>query len=168
MLPLALPGLTRLAVAGRGLNELLGLAERSRPGSTTAVLAPDSRPRRMADRFYVVSVWIDDKSGVVVGVIVRAQARSAVVFATGFQRCAMEGVDFLARSCDEGDVQRSRLVLRLEQAQGRVVSPAEFDTVRRLAFYPCLHSQRRKCLEIEGFACSVVADSELDVVKHAR
>jgi len=156
------------AVAGRGLNELLGLAERSRAGSTTAVLARDSRPRCMADRFDVVSVWIDDKSGVVVGVIVRAQARSAVVFATGFQCCAMEGVHFLARVCDEGDVQRSRLVFRLEQAQGRVVSTAEFDTVRRLAFCPCLHSQRRKRLEIEGFACSVVADSELDVVKHAR
>src|SRR6185437_14878976 len=50
----------------------------------------------MANRFDVVSVGIDDESGVLVGVIARAKPGGAVVFAAGFQRRAMEGGDLRA------------------------------------------------------------------------
>jgi hypothetical protein len=50
----------------------------------------------VADHFDVVPVRADDEGRIVVRVIVRAQTRSTIVFATRLESRAMESVDLLA------------------------------------------------------------------------
>ena len=58
----------------------------------------------MADGFDIVAVRVDDEGAVIVGVVVRADARRAVVLAAGSQRRRVEGVDLGAVSRGEGVV----------------------------------------------------------------
>src|SRR6185437_11774163 len=118
----------------------------------------------VADHFNVVPVWPDDKRRVVSPAVIRAQARRPVVHAARFQRCAMEGLDLLAICGDERQVKMRRFLRRLEQAQRRFSVRDEFDPERPLRDDG--HADRLECLEEEGLARSVVADSKYDVVKH--
>ena len=58
----------------------------------------------MADRFDVVAVGIDHERGVIVGMVVRAQARGAVVGRARSQGRGMESIDGGAAICGKGDV----------------------------------------------------------------
>jgi hypothetical protein len=71
----------------------------------------------VANRFGVVPVRINDESCVVARVVVRAQTRRAVVFATRLQSRAIESLDLLAILGHERHVKMRRLLLGLEQAQ---------------------------------------------------
>jgi hypothetical protein len=89
-----------------------------------AICEAASRPTRerlglgfVADRFDVVPVGANDESCIVVRVIVRAQTRRTIVFATRFQSCAIEGLDLLAILGHERQVKMRRLLLGLIQAQ---------------------------------------------------
>ena len=62
--------------------------------------------RPVADSLDIVSIGRDDERTVVVWVVVRPQARPPVVFATGSERCFVEGVHFRAGGGHESDVQR--------------------------------------------------------------
>src|SRR5512142_74376 len=88
-------------------------------GSTTRSSPADSALRLVAHRFDVVPVGPDDERRVVVGVIVRAQARRAVVLAAGGECRAVEVVDLLAIRRAEREVQRRRLA-------GGLVQPEEW------------------------------------------
>src|SRR6185437_11069950 len=118
----------------------------------------------VADDFDVVSVRPDDESRVISPAVVRAQAGRTVVRGARFQRRAMECLDLLAIFGDERQVKMRRFLRRLEQAQRRFSVRAEFDPERPLRDDG--HADRLECLEEEGLARSVVADSKYDVVKH--
>ena len=71
----------------------------------------------MANRFDVVPVRANDESCIVVRVIVRAQTRRTIVFATRFQSCSIERFDLPAIPGHERQVKMRRLLLGLIQAQ---------------------------------------------------
>lgn len=120
----------------------------------------------VANRFDVVPVRANDESCIVVRVIVRTQTRRAIVFATRFQSCAIEGFDLLAILGYERQVKTGRLLLGLIQAQRDLsLWLAKLDTVRR-PLRDSSYAERFECLEEECFARRIVADAELDVVKH--
>ena len=85
----------------------------------------------MANHFDVVPVRANDESCIVVRVVVRAQARRTIVFATRLQSRAIESFDLPATLGRERQVQMRRLLLRLEQAQRSLALCAELDTVGR-------------------------------------
>jgi hypothetical protein len=71
----------------------------------------------VANRFYVVPVRINDESCIVVCVVVRAQTRRTIVFATRLQSRVIESFDLLAILGRERQVKTRRFLLGLEQAQ---------------------------------------------------
>jgi hypothetical protein len=71
----------------------------------------------VANHFDVVPVRTNDESCVVVRVVVRAQTRRTIVFATRLQSRAIESFDLLAILGPERQVKMRRLLLGLVQAQ---------------------------------------------------
>jgi hypothetical protein len=71
----------------------------------------------VANHFDVVSVRTNDESCIVVRVVVRAQTRRTIVFATRLQSRAIESFDLLAILGRERQVKMRRLLLGLVQAQ---------------------------------------------------
>ena len=71
----------------------------------------------VANHFDVVPVRTNDESCIVVRVVVRAQTRRTIVFATRFQSPAIESVDLLASLGSERQVKMRRLLIGLEHAQ---------------------------------------------------
>src|SRR5437899_10487024 len=71
----------------------------------------------VANHFDVVPVRTDDESCIVVRVVLRAQTRCTVVFATRLQSRAIESFDLLAILGRERQVKMRRLLLGLVQAQ---------------------------------------------------
>jgi hypothetical protein len=71
----------------------------------------------VANHFDVVPVRTNDESCVVIHVVVRAQTRRTIVFATRFQSGAIESFDLPAILGQERQVKVRRLLLGLEQAQ---------------------------------------------------
>ena len=65
----------------------------------------------MANHFDIVPVWANDKSRIVVCMVVRAQARRTIVLATRLQGCVIESFYLLAILGHERQVKmRGRLV----------------------------------------------------------
>jgi hypothetical protein len=120
----------------------------------------------VANNFDVVPVRSNDESRIVVRVVVRAQARGTVVFATRLQGCTIESVDLLAIFGRERQVKMRRLFVGLEQAQGSLTPWTKLDTVRRKPLRDNSYPERFECLEDERFARLIVTDAEFDVVKH--
>src|SRR5258706_10671160 len=120
----------------------------------------------VANRFDVVPVRTNDESCIVVRVVVRAQTRRTIVFATRLQSRAIESFDLLAILGRERQVKMRRLLLGLVQAQRSLTLWAELDTVRRRPLRDNSYAERFECLEEERFARCIVTDSEFDVVKH--
>ena len=71
----------------------------------------------VANHFDVVPVRTNDESCIVVRVVVRAQTRRTIVFATRLQSRAIESFDLLAILGRERQVKMRRLLLGLEHAQ---------------------------------------------------
>jgi len=71
----------------------------------------------VANHFDVVPIRANDESCIVVRVVVRAQARRAIVFATRLQSRAIESLNLLATLGRERQVKMRRLLLGLVQAQ---------------------------------------------------
>ena len=71
----------------------------------------------VANHFDVVPVRTNDERCIVVRVVVRAQTRRALDFATRLQSRAIESVDLLAILGRERQVKMRRLLLGLVQAQ---------------------------------------------------
>ena len=71
----------------------------------------------VANYFDVVPVRTDDESCIVARVVVRAQTRRTIVFATRLQSRAMESFDLPAILGHERQVKTRRFFLGLEQAQ---------------------------------------------------
>jgi hypothetical protein len=71
----------------------------------------------VANRFDVVPVRTNDERCIVVRVVVRAQTRRTIVFATRLQSRAIESFDFLAILGRERQVKMRRFLLGLVQAQ---------------------------------------------------
>src|SRR5258708_32635411 len=76
-----------------------------------------SGPGSVANHFDVVPVRTNDESCIVVRVVVRAQTRRTIVFATRLQSRAIESFDLLAILGRERQVKMRRLGPRLVQAQ---------------------------------------------------
>ena|SRR6185369_1966878 len=73
--------------------------------------------RFVANHFDVVPVGTNDESCIVCRVVVRAQARRTIVFATRLHSRAIESVDLLAILGRERQVKVRRLLLGLVQTQ---------------------------------------------------
>ena len=101
----------------------------------------------VANRFDVVPIWTDDESCIVVGVVVRAQTRRTIVFATCLQSRAIEGFDLLAILGRECQVKMRRLLHGLEHAQGSLTVCTKLDTVRRLALRAWVYRLRTTLVE---------------------
>ena len=92
-------------------------------GRKRAKPAVDRRVQRrlglgfVANHFDVVPVRTNDESCIVVRVVVRAQTRRTIVFATRLQSRAIESFDLLAILGRERQVKMRRLLLGLVQAQ---------------------------------------------------
>jgi len=71
----------------------------------------------VAHRFDVVSIRTNDESCIVVRVVVRAQTRCTIVFATRRQSRAIERFDLLATLGHECEVKMRRPLVSLLQAQ---------------------------------------------------
>jgi hypothetical protein len=71
----------------------------------------------VANHFDVVPVRTNYEGGIVVRVVVRAQTRRTIVFATRLQSRAMESFDLLAILGRERQVKMRRLLLGLVYAQ---------------------------------------------------
>ena len=71
----------------------------------------------VANDFDVVPVRTNDESRIVVRLVVRAQTRRTIVFATRLQGSAIEGFDLPAIFGRERQVKMRRLLLGLEQTQ---------------------------------------------------
>src|SRR5690242_15756529 len=109
----------------------------------------------------------NDESRIVTRVVLRAQARRAVVLAPRREGLAIEGIDLPAILGRERDVKRRRLHLGLVQAQRDVTLPgADLDAVRRRPLAGNHYAERLERLQEESLARRIVAHSELDVVEH--
>src|ERR1700731_1599485 len=71
----------------------------------------------VANHFDVMPVRTNDESCIVVRVVLRAQTRRTIVFATSLQSRAIESFDLLAILGRERQVKMRRLLLGLVQAQ---------------------------------------------------
>src|SRR5215831_21168146 len=85
----------------------------------------------VANHFDVVAVRTNDKGCIVCRVIVQAQTRRTIVFATRLHSCAIESFDLLAILGPERQVKMGRLLLGLVKAQRSLTLWAKLDTVRR-------------------------------------
>ena len=92
----------------------------SRPAARLAALT-----RRVADGLDVVAVGIEHERAVVVRVILRAQARRAVVLAAGRERCAVERIDAGAILGHDRDVQRLLQLAFAADPEVRLAADAE-------------------------------------------
>src|SRR6516162_9916129 len=81
------------------------------------LVTSSSRLGRVANHFDVVPIRSDDESCVVICVVVRTQARLAIVPATRLEGRAMEGFDLLPVLGRESKVKMRRLLLGLEDDQ---------------------------------------------------
>ena len=90
----------------------------------------------VADHFDVVPVRTNDKSRIVVRVVVRARTRRTVVFATRFQSRAIESFDLQAILGRERQVKTRRLLL------GLAMSNSESATMQRAKRSSSRHSNR--------------------------
>src|SRR5262249_49768568 len=120
----------------------------------------------VANHFDVVPVRTNDESCVVVRVVVRAQTRRTIVFATRLYSRAIESFYLLAILGSERQVKMRRLLLGLVKAQRSLTLWAKLDTVRRRPLLNNNYAERFERLEKERFARCIVADAEFDVVKH--
>jgi len=119
----------------------------------------------MANHFDVVPVRTNDESSVVVRVVLQAQTRRTIVFATRRQSRAVEIFDLPAVLGREGQVEMRRLLLDSADAQRRLAFWAtKLGTERPLRDNS--YAERFECLEEERLARFIVADSEYNVIKH--
>lgn len=118
----------------------------------------------MADGFDVVAVRVVHERGVEVLVVVRAEARCAVVEAAGRERGAVEGVDGRAVSpkCDVGD--GAGRPGPKPEVRDRVVAGAERGVSVSLEGEPV--SERLESGGVEALARVEIADDDGDVVEH--
>src|SRR5256714_10475269 len=102
------------------LAEYAGLAMHIRHTCAIAHLTFDMEGLGLgfvANHFDVVPVRTKDESHIVVRVIIRAQTRRTIVFATRLQSRAIESFDLLAILGRERQVKMRRLLLGLVRAQ---------------------------------------------------
>src|SRR5438477_6962392 len=101
----------------------------------------------VANHFDVVPVRTNDKSCIVVCVVVRAHTRRTIVFSTRLQSRTIESLDLLAILGRERQVKMRRLLLGLIQAQRNLpLWLAKLDTVRR-PLRDNSYAERFECLE---------------------
>ena len=100
----------------------------------------------MAHGLDIVSIGVEDVSGVVVLVVARPKPGSAIVRATGAQRRRVEGINCRPVRRGEGQVQRcGRLTLPDEEVDPARRSPADAAPSLNL-----LNSERRERLTVEA------------------
>jgi hypothetical protein len=119
----------------------------------------------MADGFDVVPIRTNDEGSIVVRVVLRAQARSTIVFASHLKGSSVEVFDLLATLRREGQMQMCCLLLDPADAQRRLaVRAAKLHA--EWTFRDNSYTKRCEYLEEERFALRVVADPEHNVIKH--
>src|SRR5689334_2885636 len=82
----------------------------------------------VTNHFDVVPVRANDKSRIVIRVVMRTQARCTIVFATRLQSGAIESVDLLPILGRERQVKMRRLLVSLIQAQRSLTFCTQLDS----------------------------------------
>src|SRR5262249_20148197 len=120
----------------------------------------------VADRLDVVSVEVENESGVVAGVVLRPQARRAVVATTGPERCLVEGANLDPALDSEGKMhRRSRLAVAPDPELGLpTLAEAAGPDLALGPLRPDLHHQAdpewSECRRIKRLGTFVLRDPE--------
>lgn len=120
----------------------------------------------MANRFDIVAVWTDHESTVIVGVVVRAQARSAIVLATGRQCRGVERINLRTRLGGESQMKGRGLLRGGVQPERRFSRGAQTQTVRTL--HDNVDIEGRQRTQEKLLAGFIVAHAQADVIKHVE
>jgi hypothetical protein len=126
----------------------------------------------VADRLDIVSVGIVDEGGVVIGMIVRADAGRAVVATAGGKRGAMKRIHRSAVLGEKGDMKRFaesafatdpeiRITVCAEARRGRVMVGLTDFSQQHIV-------ERRQRGTIKGLGTLVVGYRKADVIDHRR
>ena len=126
----------------------------------------------MAHRLDVVAVGIEDECRVIIGVIVRPQAGSAIVSPAGPKCGNVESVDTRAVGRGDGDVQGLMKSAFAADPEVRLAGPAEACCgspafrLRTVHFHHKLITEWRKRLRVEVFRTRVVRNRKADMIDH--
>src|SRR6185503_19822021 len=131
---------------------------------TQQCVAADSRRRFVANGFDVVPVGADHEGRVVVGVVLRTNARRTVVAGTCLQGRAIERFDLLPSPGGERHVKTGGLLMGLEKAERSLVLAGQLDAERTLLDDG--YAERCERLDEEGLARLVIAHADYDMVEH--
>ena len=125
----------------------------------------------MAYGFNVVTIWVENKCSIVVRVIVRSDAGSAVVLTACGQRSLVEGID-------GGPGRNTKSNVNGWLVCGATADPEVWLWGFSEAGDICVPSHRcrnlgekrvaewRECSDVEGLALCVVADGDASVINH--
>src|SRR5262249_26506958 len=126
--------------------------------------------RQVANRFDVVAVEVEDKSSVVVRMVLRPHAGRTVVASAGPQCGVVEGAYLGAGVDREGDVRgrRGRAVAADPELRLATLAEAARPDLASGLLWPHLHhecdSERRQCCSVEGLGAFVVGDTHAEVI----
>ena len=121
----------------------------------------------MTHRLDVVPIWPDDECAVVVWVILRPQARGAIVFATSCKRRSVELSDLFAMRCRKGNVYWSGAAT--ERPEPEVALALAADHCPAFAFSCDADTEWLEGLDEEFLCFWKVGDVEANVIKdHER
>jgi len=126
----------------------------------------------MAHGLDVVAIWVAYKCPVVVRMILRAQARFAVVLPTSTNRCDKERINGCAIVCAKREMQRWALRVTIfdPETRARDAIAANARTVGELRWHYVQQrrAQRREGCVIEEFRTRPIAHADTGMVNHAR
>src|SRR5688572_29664008 len=118
----------------------------------------------MADRFYVVSVRIEDESPVVARMVVGTKPGAAVVAPARSYSCLVEGIDGGAVLDGEGDVEGSAHLALAYPEVG--LTPQPETRCKGSRFHDQLIAEREEGFAIVAFAALEVRDGYAPVIQH--
>ena len=125
----------------------------------------------MANRFDIVAIEVDDEGAIVVGVIVRSQARRAIVAPSGRERGAIKRVGVGSGACGEGDVSAALRSVARPDPEKRLSRRAKPGVrlcagLRRGKFIKQGDSEWGKRADVESLGAFDVRDGQSDVIQH--
>jgi hypothetical protein len=118
----------------------------------------------MANDFDVVAVRANHERRIVVGVIVRAKARGAVVLAARLESRTIELIDLIPAVRGERKMEMPWLLRRFVYPKRGLAVPTEPESVWTL--HDDTDAKRLECFEEECLARCVVTDAKANVIEH--
>ena len=118
----------------------------------------------MKDSFHVVPIGVEDKCGVVPGVIVRSQSRPSVVDASRLEGCSVERINGIAVWRGESNVHRTGRDLLFREPEVLIVNCE----ARPLRAFDDVNTERLQRPLIERATTCEIAYRQLHMVEQPR